>query len=88
MQVAACGTAPPPLMRPLRGGGALEISTTCDQTNMGECVGIVGDGHALGNWKNPRRMDGKGFPKWKVTVDVKKANDQGKKEKKRADKEN
>ena len=54
----------------LRGGGALEISTTCDQTNMGECVGIVGDGHALGNWKNPRRMDGKGFPKWKVTVDV------------------
>ena len=87
LQVAACGTAPPPLMRSptvfrstsagrvparlsLRGGGALEISTTCDQTNMGECVGIVGDGHALGNWKNPRRMDGKGFPKWKVTVDV------------------
>ena len=56
LQVAACGTAPPPLMRPLRGGGALEISTTCDQTNMGECVGIVGDGHALGNWKNPRRV--------------------------------
>ena len=73
LQVAACGTAPPPLMRSptvfrstsagrvparlsLRGGGALEISTTCDQTNMGECVGIVGDGHALGNWKNPRRV--------------------------------
>ena len=35
----------------LRGGGRLEISTTCDQTSMGECVGIVGNGNALGNWK-------------------------------------
>ena len=26
----------------LRGGGELEITTTCDQTTMGECVAIVG----------------------------------------------
>jgi len=52
----------------LRGGGAFEISTTCDQTSMGECVGIVGSGDALGNWKKPIKMEGKGYPKWKTSI--------------------
>ena len=54
----------------LRGGGSLEITTTCDQTAMGECVAIVGNGDVLGNWKNPIKMDGKGYPKWKTTVQI------------------
>ncbi len=54
----------------LRGGGSLEITTTCDQTAMGECVAIVGNGEVLGNWKNPIKMDGKGYPKWKTSVQV------------------